>query len=325
MLLAPKEPVYPYNLGDLLREKTKRWDEAQAAYEQALALDGEYVWAVRGLALLEKARGKVAQSEALFRKAMLLAPKEPVYPTNLGNLLREKTKRWDEAQAAYEQALALDGEYVWAVRGLALLEKARGKVAQSEALFRKAMSLAPKELVIRSNLAALLAAAGRGQEGEEILQEALLRLPGDPDIQNSLAWYLRTQPDRLREAAELADRTVAQSPQNHVLHTCAHLHAQLADAQAIERTKSWLWAPGVSTSKQDEADTFRLLLDGGRGRELLAALREGPNADQWSDWSGAIEAILDGAREPSLSAPARQLYTLCAAADDTEPAALGAE
>ena len=212
MEAAPRNPLYPRNLGDLLRERTNRWDEAEAAYKIALDIDPADADALNGLAFLEKARrhvprlkrcfgkpwrrcrpngcirvtsrtccakcaamgrrrsgvharararftvrealnglalledvrGHTAEAEKSFRKAMEADPAQPLYPRNLGDLLRE-ANRWDEAEATYNKALELDPQFVDAVNGLGLLAKARGHIDEAERLFRPAVTLAPAE------------------------------------------------------------------------------------------------------------------------------------------------------------------------------------
>jgi Flp pilus assembly protein TadD len=148
------DPDYPCRLGDLLRVG-KQWEAAHQAYEQSLAIDAEYGYPVNGLALLHHARGEVDEAERLFRKAMELEPKEPLYPCNLGHLLRER-RQWEAARQAYERSLAIDAEYGYAVNGLGLLHQVRGEAKQAEELFRKAMESKAKDPVYPFNLGHLL-------------------------------------------------------------------------------------------------------------------------------------------------------------------------
>ena len=177
MELDPTEPVYPRNLGDLLRD-ARRWEEARAVYDQALAIDRAYAPAVNGLALLHKERRSspdLAEAERLFRRAMELDPTEPVYPRNLGDLLRD-ARRWEEARAVYDQALAIDPAYAPAVNGLALLHKERRSspdLAEAERLFRRAMELDPTEPVCPRNLGDLLRDARRWEEARAVYDQAL--------------------------------------------------------------------------------------------------------------------------------------------------------
>src|SRR5262249_15652280 len=154
MELKASEPLYPRNLGDLLREN-RQWEPARQAYEQALAIDADYAPAVNGLGLLHQARGEVEKAAALFRKAMGLNSKEPAFPRILGDVLRE-SRQWEAARQAYEQALAIDHDSAYAINGLGLLHQARGELEKAAELYRKAMRLDPKSPIYPRILGDLL-------------------------------------------------------------------------------------------------------------------------------------------------------------------------
>ncbi len=98
--------------------------EARAAYERALALDAGQLWARLGLAGVLAQLGLEALCapihEALLRDAAARAPGEPEYRELIGWCLY-RLGRLDEAAAAFEQALAVDAEWVSVHLDLALV------------------------------------------------------------------------------------------------------------------------------------------------------------------------------------------------------------
>ena len=187
-----------------------RGDEKEAAegFERALKVDAEYVPALigRGHALLELDRpgDALASFEAALAKDASLTDLR----TRI-NVLRVRAmqdmvargkaaadaRRWDEARAAYQQAISASPESAFLYRELALVEQQAGQSAEALTHFRRALQLDASD-------AKSLAAIG-----------AILERQGD--VIGALASYERARaidpaeaPDsvltRLREAVKLA-------------------------------------------------------------------------------------------------------------------------
>lgn len=86
-------------------EKAGRGDEAKAAYEEFLAANPSYTWAVKRYALLLLAEGKRNEAEALVRGAVERMPGSPFPKLNLLEFMLLA-----DDDAGYEEALALVGD-----------------------------------------------------------------------------------------------------------------------------------------------------------------------------------------------------------------------
>jgi tetratricopeptide (TPR) repeat protein len=104
-----QDPLARYKWGRLLAVHLKRFDEAEAAFREAIKLDPKYGAPWNGLAnLLTDVFGRHGEAETAHRKAIELDPKDARMWYSLGILLTEVFGRHDEAEAAYRKAIELD-------------------------------------------------------------------------------------------------------------------------------------------------------------------------------------------------------------------------
>lgn len=124
-----------YQLGRYYQGQN-RYEQALAAYQKALAIDGTFAEARNGLAVIYAMQGRQQEALEQFRLAVKQAPNAPHIHNNLGYALY-LSGSYAEAASALERALALDPANQAAHTNLALaLDKAgdRGKAAQVMAL-----------------------------------------------------------------------------------------------------------------------------------------------------------------------------------------------
>lgn len=95
----------------LARAKTAadatQWDEARAAYEQAIKASPESAFLYRELGLIERKSGDAAGALAHFQKAVELDPNDARAQAQIGAIFEEQSNP-DAALAAYERARAID-------------------------------------------------------------------------------------------------------------------------------------------------------------------------------------------------------------------------
>jgi tetratricopeptide (TPR) repeat protein len=160
-----------------------------------------------GIALAN--RGRLAEAEAEFHRALRLRPSDPVYHRNLGNLLRDKGNL-SEAEAEYREALRLRPDDPDAHSNLVIALIRQGKPAEAARFFTEALAAHPKlgedpEVQVRYNAACAAALAGCGQgkdaakldeaERARLRRQALDWLRADLDAWRRL---LANQPDQAR-------------------------------------------------------------------------------------------------------------------------------
>lgn len=147
-------------------------DEAEACLQRAatqphLAPEAYYVWAQ-----LKDRRGDALGAVELRRRACEMAVDRADWWLELG-LSLQALGHTDDAIAAYNRALAVDGRFARARAALATTLAARGDQKAAEAEFRQALRAAPDLDPARQGLASLLLAQGRGYEALALVQEGL--------------------------------------------------------------------------------------------------------------------------------------------------------
>jgi predicted O-linked N-acetylglucosamine transferase (SPINDLY family) len=103
--LRPDGAIYRSNLGQVL-EQLDRFDEAETAYRDAIALDSGCFEALNNLGRLLKARDRPVEAESLFQRAIQSNPDYAEPHANIGNLLKDRGDI-DGAIAAHRRAIQL--------------------------------------------------------------------------------------------------------------------------------------------------------------------------------------------------------------------------
>ena len=163
------------NLGDLLKDHLKRYDEAEVAYRKAINLDAGNARPWNGLgSLLQEHLNRYEEAEAAYRKAIELDA-ESTWPwNNLGNLLQNHLNRYEEAEGAFRKAIELDPGNAWAWNGLGnLLLDHLKRYGEAEVAFRKATELDPTDPYPRANLARIMAVQGKSDEATTLYRQTL--------------------------------------------------------------------------------------------------------------------------------------------------------
>lgn len=101
-----KDPTYYFELGNVHADLSQR-EAAIAAYESALALDGEYVEALVNLGAIKNEMGKADEAIDLLTRASELRPDESKVWVNLGNAYYSKSEYYP-AMEQYREALKVN-------------------------------------------------------------------------------------------------------------------------------------------------------------------------------------------------------------------------
>lgn len=151
--------------GDVL-DAQGRWEESLAAYRAAIDLqpsteDLNIAYSSLGLALRDL--GRLEESEAALRKAIDLDPADDDEYTNLGNTL-DRADRPIEAIAAYRRAIELEPSDFAHHANLAISLLNVGRPEEGLAEYRKAIELEPTNAVLHLNLGCAYSSLGRLEE-----------------------------------------------------------------------------------------------------------------------------------------------------------------
>ena len=109
----------------------------------------------------------------------------------MGNLLKNQLGRYEEAEAAYRQAIALDKKFAHPWNGLGnLLNDYFGRYEEAEAAYRQAIALDEKDFYPLANLARLLVQLGRIAEAKVSYRESVFKATVDDNQEVILQAHL---------------------------------------------------------------------------------------------------------------------------------------
>ncbi len=124
-----------YDQLGLCYEALNQWDEAIAAFQQAIRLNRQLParspWPSLNLGLLLLRLERLDEADAHLRDSLAIEPRFPAARFRLGQVL-EKKERYDEAVAELEQSCKLDPTYPEPHYVLARIHKKRGDTKAAE-------------------------------------------------------------------------------------------------------------------------------------------------------------------------------------------------
>ena len=143
----PAEPRYPYWLGRIDYDD-QNFIEGIAKFNQAIAIDPQFVRAYDGRALCEEAIGDLAAAERSYRHANSLNREQPKHsgspPLDYGTMLA-KAGRFDEAVVLLKEALTIDPSSAKAYYQLGRIEEQRSHLETALQNFETAAKLDPQD------------------------------------------------------------------------------------------------------------------------------------------------------------------------------------
>lgn len=158
-----------------------RFDQAEAAYRQALALNASDGDALHGLGILAWQTGRVETALLRLREASTSHPNVWRYACTVGRLLVSLSQH-DDAIAAFEQAARLhqDSADLWFDLGCA--HHALGRFDAAIAAYRQAVALQPDKLDALNNLGIALLATGHVVEAQDVLRQGVHAEAGSAEL-----------------------------------------------------------------------------------------------------------------------------------------------
>ena len=191
LTITPNWVEVQRELGDLFL-KLERWDEAVQVYETAISLRSESaeVYHNLGDALLKLQRWEDAI--AAYEKAIELNPEFSWSYNNLGDGLRE-LQRWDEAAQAYGKAIELKPDFALSHHNLGDILVKKEDWEGAIAAYQKAIELDPNFVWSHYNLAASFEQLGQWDEAVETYQQVLKLQPDLLDVEEKLNQVLHQQ------------------------------------------------------------------------------------------------------------------------------------
>lgn len=165
----------------------QRWDEAAAAFREALAHDETLAEAHVNLGWLAQRQGRLDEAAAAYTAALALRPSLVEAWFNLANIFHD-AGRWDSAVDAYRSALQLAPTHPGAQLNLASLRLKQNQPAAAEALVREVLAREPANLAALVNLGDILLFQHRIAEAIAVTREALRLAPELPQAHVNLGY-----------------------------------------------------------------------------------------------------------------------------------------
>ena len=211
-------------------------EEAQAAFEEAVATNPEDPRAQLDLGLTLELQNQYPAAEAAYREAVRLDPDFAEALSNLGLLLRDQ-ERASEAVPLLRRAVEVEPGMAEAWLNLALALEESGDDRGAEEAYRKTIQLKPEDPLVRANLGQLLLRAGDTEEAALQFRRGLQHARGNPPALQAIGNGLRRagHPDGAAQAmAMLVDTMDAPTPA--VLSELALAQRAAGDREAAEAT-----------------------------------------------------------------------------------------
>jgi len=172
-------------------------DEAR----RAIALNGRYAKGYLLAARVSAAREQWDEAQNFFEKAERLDPRDPDTRYFSGRAFYD-ANHFEQAIAAFEQALRVDAKQSRVYENLALAQDALGRFDAAERSFRKAVDLAGAAWRPYLSYGAFLFRQARPAESLRVLRQALSLAPEAGDVRFELARALYHE-NSLQEAAQV--------------------------------------------------------------------------------------------------------------------------
>ena len=167
----PTDAVAGVKLAQALRD-LGRYDQAAEAAQATLNLQPNNLDALLELGRAHIARGQAFYGVAPLEKARDLAPRDWRSYSLLG-VAYEQVRRFDDARAAWNQALVLSPDNPDVLTNAATAALTRGDAPGAETLLRRAAAQPTASAKVRQNLALALGLQGKMGEAEQILRREL--------------------------------------------------------------------------------------------------------------------------------------------------------
>jgi len=181
--LRPDHPEALYLLG-VVAYQTGNLAPSIELVQRALAAGADPPSCHNALGLAFTRLEKMTEAEASFARAIAIR-KAPEFFNNLGTVLFQQG-RFEEAIAAYGEALALDSNYSNAHYNLGNAHRAKQELEQAAGCYRQAVNANPGHGHAWAALGPVLHALKRHPDALSSLEKAAALLPGEADLHHEM-------------------------------------------------------------------------------------------------------------------------------------------
>jgi len=166
--------------------------EAEVIYRGILDVEPAHPDSLYLLGRIELQRGAPDAAADWFRRAIAAEPTEPTFHDFLGEAYRA-ARQWQQAAAAYREAIRLKPDYTAALSHWALTLEMLGQPDDALAMYRRVLEHDPAFAAAYCNMAVLLRQMHRHAEAQACLTEAIRLKPDFVEAYNNLGNNYRDQ------------------------------------------------------------------------------------------------------------------------------------
>jgi tetratricopeptide (TPR) repeat protein len=203
----PDLPLGDY-LAGLVAEAEGRKEAAAASFEAALKLHPESAEPLTALVGLLVSQGRAEDAIARLSRVSREQPRNAVSRNLLGELLASR-KRYPEAMAAFDEAVALTPAWWVPYRGKALAQVGAGDAKAAVQTMQRGLDASGGAISLGTELAALQERLGQPDQAIKTYESLLERSPSNDMLANNLAMLLathRSDHQSLERARQLSER-----------------------------------------------------------------------------------------------------------------------
>lgn len=204
--------------------REKRLAEAEVFYDRTLSLESDHPGALCYLGLLHLQQGKLTESAALLRRAVVQDPNSAEAHSYLGAAL-QRLGTLAEAETMYDRALSLNPDHPGALGCLGMLRLQQGNTDEAVSLLRRAVAQDPNSAEAQNGLGAALQSLGSYDEALACHDRAIALAAGSRDSLTHRARALQAL-GRTTEAIASYEKALAETPRD--------AQTQLALASVLE-------------------------------------------------------------------------------------------
>jgi len=202
----PTSAEAQYGLGSVYLNQNK-YAEARASFERVLKLTpgpGIKLSAWNNLGIIAMREDRTSEAVGYFQEALRQSPDYWIALENLGNAYRQQ-KRWDDARAALERAVAIRPADPEANYRLAMIYAQTEDTERAYQYLQKVLTLRPAYPEALNNLAVLYLRTGRRDAAVAKFEECIRVAPGFDQSYLNLARVYSRAGDRDKARAVLLD------------------------------------------------------------------------------------------------------------------------
>jgi tetratricopeptide (TPR) repeat protein len=291
--VSPQNPMGYTKLGQF-RAFTKRWNESEVLYREALNRSPNFLDAIQGIVELDFQRGKPGDALQFLQEKINANPNDAALYLLQGQAL-VRAKQPADAKQSFSRCIELDKQNLSGFVMLAQVEQSLGDVPGAISHYRSAISLAPNNAGLYTTLGTLYEGQADWHEAQTLYQRALAIQSEEPLAANNLAYLLLEHGGNVTVAltlAQTARRGFPNFPNSADTLGWAYYQNAAYSLAAPLLEDAVKGAPTNATYRYHLGMTYQKLNDGKRARiELEKSIRMDPQAPSAEKASRALSEL----------------------------------